>query len=69
MVERAQNCNAQGAVVLIAKYCEPHLFHYPFIKEALKGAGIPHLMLETEHELVSLEGMKTRLQAFMEMLS
>jgi benzoyl-CoA reductase subunit C len=68
VAERAKNCDAQGVIVLIAKYCEPHLFHYPFIKKALKGAGIPHLMLETEHELVSLEGMKTRLQAFMEML-
>lgn len=69
VVERAKNCGAQGVIVLIAKYCEPHLFHYPFIKEALTGAGIPHLMLETEHELVSLEGMRNRLQAFMEMLS
>jgi benzoyl-CoA reductase subunit C len=69
VVERARNCGAHGVIVLIAKYCEPHLFHYPFIKEALKGAGIPHLMLETEHEVVSLEGMRTRLQAFVEMLS
>ena len=68
VVERAKNCDAQGVVVLIAKYCEPHLFHYPFIKEALKAAGMPHLMLETEHEQVSLEGMRTRLQAFVEML-
>jgi benzoyl-CoA reductase subunit C len=69
VLERAKNCEAQGVIVLIAKYCEPHLFHYPFIKEALADAGIPHLMLETEHEMVSLEGMRTRLQAFIEMLS
>jgi benzoyl-CoA reductase/2-hydroxyglutaryl-CoA dehydratase subunit BcrC/BadD/HgdB len=34
----------------------------------MANAGIPHIMLETEHEVVSLEGIKTRLQAFMEML-
>ena len=69
LVERAKASRAQGVVVLVAKYCEPHLFSYPFIKEALTAAGIPHIMVETEHEVVSLEAVKTRLQAFVEMLS
>ncbi len=64
VVDKARDSGAQGVVVLVAKYCEPHLFIYPFIKEALGKAGIPHIMLETEHEVVSLEGMRTRLQAF-----
>jgi len=69
LVERAKASRAQGVVVLVAKYCEPHLFSYPFIKEALTAAGIPHIMVETEHEVVSLEAVRTRLQAFVEMLS
>jgi bcr-type benzoyl-CoA reductase subunit C len=68
VVDKARESRAQGVVVLVAKYCEPHLFIYPFIKEALDKAGIPHIMLETEHEVVSLEGLRTRLQAFIEML-
>jgi benzoyl-CoA reductase/2-hydroxyglutaryl-CoA dehydratase subunit BcrC/BadD/HgdB len=69
IVERVKNSGAQGVVVLVAKYCEPHLFSYPFAKEALEIAGVPHIMLETEHEVVSLEGVRTRLQAFVEMLN
>jgi benzoyl-CoA reductase subunit C len=68
IVEKVRDSGVQGVIVLIAKYCEPHLFLYPFIKKSLTEAGVPHLMLESEHEVVSLEGMKTRLQAFMEML-
>jgi benzoyl-CoA reductase subunit C len=68
LVDKATANRAQGVISLVVKYCEPHLFHYPFIKEALAAAGIPHIMLETEHEVVSLEGTRTRLQAFMEML-
>ena len=68
IVEKVKGSGAQGVVVLIAKYCEPHLFSYPFIKKALTAARIPHIMLETEHEVVSLEGTRTRLQAFLEML-
>lgn len=69
IVERVKASRAQGVVILVVKYCEPHLFNYPFIKEALATAGIPHIMLETEHEVVSLEATRTRLQAFVEMLS
>ncbi|MBU2547811.1 MAG: 2-hydroxyacyl-CoA dehydratase family protein [Proteobacteria bacterium] len=68
LVDRIRQSGARGAILLIAKYCEPHLFVYPFMKAALAEAGIPYLMLETEHEVVSLEGMRTRLQAFVEML-
>ncbi len=69
IVDRVKNSGAHGVAVLIAKYCEPHLFSYPFIKDALAKAGIPHIMVETEHEVVSLEGVRTRLQAFVEMLN
>ncbi len=68
LVDRVKASKAQGIVVLMVKFCEPHLFYYPFIKEALTKASIPHIMVETEHEVVSLEGVRTRLQAFMEML-
>lgn len=68
IVQRVNDIGAHGVVVLIAKYCEPHIFHYPFIKQALARAGIPHIMVETEHEVVSLEAVRTRLQAFVEML-
>jgi benzoyl-CoA reductase/2-hydroxyglutaryl-CoA dehydratase subunit BcrC/BadD/HgdB len=69
ILDRAKASRSQGVVVLLAKYCEPHLFSYPFIKKTLTEAGIPHIMIETEHEAMSLEGVRTRLQAFMEILS
>ena len=65
MVKRNQ---AQGVISIVAKYCEPHTFWYPYIKQKLSDAEIPEFMLETEHEVISLGQMKTRLQAFMEML-
>lgn len=68
IVERTRMSGARGVVVLLAKYCEPHLFAYPFIRRTLAAAGIPHILIETEHEAVSLEGLRTRLQAFLEML-
>ena len=59
---------AQGLIILMAKFCEPHMFFYPEIKEAFEKHGIPHLMVETEHEGIALESLKTRVDAFVEVV-
>lgn len=68
MVKQSRASKAQGIVILVVKFCEPHMIYYPHIKETLAAEGIPHILLETEHEVVSLEGARTRIQAFIEML-
>jgi bcr-type benzoyl-CoA reductase subunit C len=57
---------AQGLVILMAKFCEPHMYFYPEIKEAFERHGIPHLLIETEHEEMPIEALKTRVETFME---
>jgi benzoyl-CoA reductase subunit C len=54
--------------VLMAKFCEPHMYYYPEVKEAFERARMPHLLIETEHESVALEGMRTRVETFVEVL-
>lgn len=68
LVKAARQSQAQGVIVLLVKSCEPHIFYYPHIKETLSAAGTHHLLLETEHEVVSLAGSKTRVEAFVEMI-
>lgn len=62
-VERSQ---ARGLIVLMVKFCEPHMYFYPEIKEAFDRAGIPHLLIETEHEEMPMEALKTRIETFVE---
>jgi benzoyl-CoA reductase subunit C len=59
---------AEGMIVLMAKFCEPHMYYYPEIKEAFEAQGIPHLLIETEHELSALEGLRTRVETFLEIV-
>lgn len=69
LAQTVPQTGARGIVTLVVKFCEPHMIYYPYLRDMLNGAGVPHLMIETEHEVVSLEGTRTRLQAFIEMLS
>lgn len=65
MVKRS---GAQGVVILLAKFCDPHLLNYPYLKDKLAQADIPHLLLETEQGKVPVGPFRTRLQAFVETL-
>lgn len=68
LIKAIKASRAEGVITLLVKFCEPHMFYYPHLQETLTAAGIPNLIIETEHEIVSLEGTRTRIQAFMEML-
>ncbi|MBI4763739.1 MAG: 2-hydroxyacyl-CoA dehydratase [Deltaproteobacteria bacterium] len=59
---------AVGVISLVVKFCPPHLAYYPDIERKLSRAGVHTMMLEMEHEVTSLEQVKTRLQAFGESL-
>lgn len=59
---------AKGVIFLLYKYCENHFFDYPDLKEGLESKGIPSLLIEVDDPLASSGQVKTRIQAFIEML-
>jgi bcr-type benzoyl-CoA reductase subunit C len=57
---------AAGVIVLLAKFCEPHMLYYPELRKALDANGVPHLLIETEHEGLPVEALRTRVETFLE---
>lgn len=57
---------ADGVIVLMAKFCEAHMFYYPELRKRLEEQGIPHLLIETEHEGLPVETLRTRIEAMLE---
>ncbi len=68
VIKRGRRCNVNGFIFLLQKFCEPHYFDYPRFKNKLKEAGIPTTLIELESSARGLEQIRTRLQAFMEMI-
>lgn len=61
--------NCLKAVIFIhLKFCEPLIFDYPDLKKGLDQKGIPNLFIETELHSFNAGQIRTRLQAFSEML-
>lgn len=67
LLEQVRHSRADGVVFALEKFCEPHAFDYALALPVLDQAGIPHLLLEME-QTPSLEALRTRLQAFVEIL-
>ena len=59
---------ADGVVLVRLKFCDPHAFDYPYLKEVLDDAGISSLLIEFEDQPGNAGQMSTRLEAFVEML-
>lgn len=57
----------EGIVFLTRKFCDPYLFDYPILGQAMKESGLPSLLLEYEYPLAKAS-LKTRVEAFVEML-
>jgi benzoyl-CoA reductase/2-hydroxyglutaryl-CoA dehydratase subunit BcrC/BadD/HgdB len=57
---------AQAVIVLMVKFCEPHMLYYPELRRRLTERAVPHLLLETEHEGVPVESVRTRVEALLE---
>ena len=68
LIDAMRREKAEGMIVLMAKFCEPHMYYYPEVKEAFESRGIPHLLIETEHEAMAIEGLKTRVETFLEIV-
>lgn len=67
LVDQARQVQAGGLVFVLPKFCEPHAFDHALSLPALERAGLPYLVLEME-QVPSIEALRTRLQAFLEIL-
>ncbi len=68
VVDRARACGARGVIAHSMKFCDLYLVRLPAVREALKQAGLPLLVLEGDCTLRSLGQHRTRIEAFIEML-
>jgi bzd-type benzoyl-CoA reductase N subunit len=68
LVRLARLTEARGVVFFYLKFCDPHAFDYPYLKEMLAAADVPSLLVELEEQTASDGQFQTRCEAFMEMI-
>lgn len=68
LVRLVREKRAQGVIFFLLKFCDPHAFDYPYLKEALDRMGIPSLLMEVEDRLPAEGQLRTRFETFVEMI-
>ena len=65
----AKELNVDGVVHYALLFCQPYAHEAFKMDKALQGADIPMLTLETDYSMEDVEQLKTRVEAFLEMIS
>ena len=68
LVDLAQKSGARGVVFFMQKFCAPHVADLPVVMEALEARDVRAIVVEMEETGFSEGQMRTRLEAFLEVL-
>ena len=68
LIEMVNRSGSKAVIAFPLKNCDPHQFHYPKVRQKLARSGVPEFFVEMEHEAMALGQIRTRVQAFMEMI-
>lgn len=68
IVEMARDLKVNGVVHYGLSFCQPYGIEAFKVEKALKSAEIPMLSIETDYSMEDVEQLKTRVEAFVEMV-
>jgi len=57
-----------GVILYIYMYCDPYGFEVPAMKDYIESKGIPVLYIEDQYSQSTISRLRTRVQAFLEMI-
>jgi bcr-type benzoyl-CoA reductase subunit C len=68
LLRRVRENDLRGVAFIHLKFCDPLVYDYPNIKKTMDREGIPSLLIETDLQTSATGQIKTKLQAFAEIL-
>ncbi|MCK5100053.1 MAG: 2-hydroxyacyl-CoA dehydratase, partial [Desulfobacteraceae bacterium] len=68
IVKLAKKTKADGVIFMILKFCDPHGFDYPYMKEFLDKEKIKNILIEIDDHSLNTGQLSTRLETFMHMI-
>ena len=68
VVDLAREADADGVVILLAKFCDPEEFEAPLVSKAVKAAGLPVITVEIDQQTETYEQARTHFETFAEIL-
>jgi len=64
----AKEWDAKGVILQSVRYCDSHGYEVPGVKDYLDHIGLPNIYLEHDYSEAALAPLRTRVQAFLEVI-
>ena len=64
----AKEWNVKGVILQSLRYCDTHSYEVPGLKDYLDNIGLPNTYLEPDYSEAALAPLRTRVQAFLEVI-
>jgi bcr-type benzoyl-CoA reductase subunit C len=64
----AKDWNVNGVILQAMRYCDSHGYEVPQLKDYLDSIGLPNIYLEHDYSKAALAPLRTRVQAFTEII-
>ena len=61
--------NVKGVILQSLRYCDTHGYEVPDVRDYLNYIGLPSIYLEHDYSKAALSSLRTKLQAFLEVIS
>jgi len=58
-----------GAIMLLVRYCDPFAFEIPSLKDYFDSIGVPSTYIEYDYTIGALAPLRTRIEAFLEIIN
>ncbi|MGM0651474.1 MAG: 2-hydroxyacyl-CoA dehydratase subunit D [Bacillota bacterium] len=68
LLQRAREYKVDAVIGYAISFCDPHKFDYPDLRDYLKKEGLPLLLIDDNYSFEPAESIKTRIQAFLEII-
>ena len=69
LLDMVKESEADGVIFLLLRSCDTYFFDYPLLKKTLDKEGYPSLFIEYEQQTEAFGQMRTRVEAFAEIIS
>lgn len=68
IMEMAKRLKSDGIIHYAISFCTPYMVEAAKVKKAMENKGIPFLRIETDYSMEDMGQLKTRIEAFLEMI-
>lgn len=68
IIRLAEEYKVDGVVYYNLSFCQPYSVEYKMVEKALKDKNIPLILIETDYSTEDVGQIKTRIEAFLEMI-